>query len=103
MWHNEQPPALLDHINGDRADNRIVNLRAATHQQNMVNRAAARKNKSGLKGVRQRGERWLAQITLNRRGVFLGSFATAEAAAAAYGAAAARSHGPFLNLGKERA
>jgi hypothetical protein len=103
LAHNEAPPPIIDHVNGNRTDNRPENLRAATHQQNMVNRGPARKNVLRMKGVRQRGARWLSQITHNRRAVFLGSYPTAEEAGAAYAAASRRLHGEFANLGNSEA
>ena len=48
LWvYGEFPPNDIDHINGDRADNRLVNLRAVTRQENMKNRCLSKNNKSG--------------------------------------------------------
>lgn len=71
-------PEVIDHINGDPADNRWENLRAATQAQNMQSSrsAGARASNSGIKGVSwQKGkQKWLAQITSNRKHYFLGRY-----------------------------
>ena len=51
IHHGVDPVSDLDHINGDRDDNRIANLRIATQSQNMHNRRADKDNTSGYKGV----------------------------------------------------
>jgi hypothetical protein len=94
--HGEMPPAEIDHINGLPADNRIANLRLATHAENGRN-SRRRKSSSGLKGTRWRPERnvWVGQIKKDGKNIFLGHFATAEEAHAAYAKAAAELHGQF--------
>jgi hypothetical protein len=93
---------LTDHINGDKLDNRRTNLRIATPTQNLQNRGKTKQNKSGYKGVswyRAMGK-WRAQITVNGKKTYLGTFATPEEAYAAYAAAAAEKlHGEFANIG----
>jgi hypothetical protein len=53
VWliHHGQFPRLLDHINRNRSDNRIENLRAATQAQNMQNTRLQKNNTSGVKGI----------------------------------------------------
>src|SRR5690348_8622850 len=48
--YGEWPIAYLDHINGVRDDNRLINLRPATHSQNKANSRCRRDSRSGLKG-----------------------------------------------------
>ena len=66
----------VDHINRDRVDNRKENLRFVTPQQNRFN--------TGAKGYRKRGEKWDAQIMLNKKQIHLGTFETEEEAKTAY-------------------
>ena len=89
----------VDHINGDTLDCRRANLRLATRSQNTANRHRATKAVSQLRGVTKnnRGDKWRAMITLNRRRILLGSFETKELAAAAYNAAAERLFGEFAS------
>ena len=80
-------PNLIDHINGDRSDNRLCNLRDANKQINAqnVNRPRAN-NRSGYLGVsfcKQTGT-WLAQIRAKDKKINLGRYATAEEASGAY-------------------
>lgn len=91
------PAELIDHINGDKSDNRIANLREATNSQNLMNRGANVNNKSGLKGVSwdRRKEKWQARISRQFKSRHLGYFATAEEAHSAYREASARLHGEY--------
>lgn len=88
------PEGDVDHINGRTDDNRPSNLREATRSQNMANR---RRNsgKSLPKGVYERGEVFTAGLTFRRKSVFLGTFATVDAAKRAYDTAALLFHGDF--------
>lgn len=88
----------VDHINGDRADNRLCNLRLATASQNMWNSAGwSGRRSSGHKGVRLVAStgRWKARIMAHRKERHLGYYDTAEEAHAAYIAAAKELHGEF--------
>jgi hypothetical protein len=98
----EMPAALIDHINEDRADNRWCNLREADNAQNLWNRGASAASKSGLKGAHfeERTGRWRASIRAKDTARFLGRFATAEEAHAAYVAAANDLHQQFANPGR---
>lgn len=100
LHYGEWPDRQVDHINGDRADNRIVNLRLATHSENQQNRRRPSNNTSGHKGVSwiKRYQKWQATIRVGRRNINLGRFDTKEAAANAYGRAALKHHGEFAML-----
>ena len=78
----------VDHLNGDRLDNRRENLRLATPSQNGLNRARpGRANRSGFIGVRKHSAgRWSAQVQVERKQHYLGLFDTPEEAAAAVAA-----------------
>jgi len=86
--HGEWPAGQIDHINGVKYDNRLANLRECSNGENQQNRTAARlDNKtSGLIGVSfcNRAKRWVAQIQVNGKKVFIGYFDSPEAAHAAY-------------------
>lgn len=87
--HILKPPTnkQVDHINGNRLDNRRANLRLATNQQNQMARHVV-VGKSGYKGVHKHGKKWRAQIKYNGKLVRLGSYETPERAAKAYDQAA---------------
>ena len=70
-------PLDIDHINGNRGDNRLINLRSVTRKTNLRNLSMSRRNKSGIIGVHAvRGGKWNAQIKRNGKSVSLGTFPT---------------------------
>lgn len=91
-------PPVLDHINGDRSDNRLCNLRVATNQQNNFNSKSRRK---GLKGAyfNKQANKWQSQIRLCGKQKHLGYFDTEIEAHEAYCRAAQELHGEFFNSG----
>lgn len=84
------PGIQIDHINGNKGDNRFSNLREVTPAQNQHNTGANKLNQSGFKGVskRKKYEGWEAQIRINGKRTYLGTFSSPEEASAAYQAAA---------------
>jgi HNH endonuclease/AP2 domain len=90
----EWPPNQIDHINGVRDDNRLINLRLATQSENNVN-AQTPKNKTGFRGVAPHRRKWSAKIRINGRKQHLGLFDTPEEAYRCYCAAAQRIYGEF--------
>lgn len=84
--HGKNPERLVDHINGDRTDNRIANLREATNVQNLHNRGQQKNNTSGYKGVTwdKTNEKWMAQIRVQGKNHKLGRFVDIEDARKAY-------------------
>lgn len=95
MHQGEWPQGIIDHKNGNPADNRIENLRLATASQNAQNMKRHKDGATGFKGVIRSGRKWVAQITCKRKHFYLGTFVTPEAAARAYDSAAIRLHGEF--------
>lgn len=89
---------VIDHINGDKLDNRQENLRPATVSQNGANVGKLSTNKSGLKGVVKHGNRFRAYIHKNRRTKYLGTFGSAEEAACEYDAKAKEMFGKFARV-----
>jgi hypothetical protein len=89
-------PKYIDHINGDKGDNRLENLRPATHSQNLANAKLRCDSTSGLKGVCKITEgRWKAQIQVLCKRYNLGFYDTKEQAHKAYLAAAAQHFGEY--------
>lgn len=95
--HGEWPPLLIDHRNGKRDDNRLENLRLASHVDNLANSIKRRHNRSGFKGVfwGTQTKKWQARIRRDGKTTHLGLFDTPEEAHAAYANAAQRVHGEF--------
>lgn len=95
LVYGEPVPDELDHIDGDRLNNRIDNLRSATRSQNNAN-ANPRASRSGTKGVfKFHDGRWRASVVHNGRNHYLGTFSTLEEASEARRIAAERIHGQF--------
>lgn len=83
--HGEFPACEIDHINGDKTDNRIANLRAVTTAENCQNQHGARRNStSGVRGVYRNQGKWQAAITVQRRRINLGRYERLEDAERAY-------------------
>lgn len=91
VWYyfkGEWPSNDIDHINGDRDDNRLENLRDVTGQANRQNlRNPVSGNKSGFLGVSKNGKKWRAHIKTAGKTTYLGTFDSAELAHAEYVAA----------------
>ena len=81
VWGGTQRGFSIDHVNGNKLDNRRDNLRLVTYQLNQANRKNLNSNNtSGARGVIRRSgatkNPWLAQIMVNRKTIHLGVFAT---------------------------
>ena len=83
--HGRWPECFIDHIDGNRYNNAIANLREASRSVNQQNlKEAMTRNASGLLGVSRHGKKWAAKITIDGKCRYLGCYKTAELAHAAY-------------------
>ncbi len=76
LHYGVKPENQIDHINHIRTDNRILNLRDVTQAENHRNMSKAKNNKHGVTGVvwHKRSKRWQAQISVDGKNTYLGSF-----------------------------
>jgi len=74
MYVHAEWPDQIDHINHDRSDNRIENLRSVSHLENGMNQSKPSDNTSGCVGVTWNGNRckWAAQMKANGKNIWLG-------------------------------
>jgi|SRR5215471_19524433 len=82
-FYGEWPDGIIDHINRDKSDNRISNLRIVTRAENMANSKLNKRNISGINGVtfnKASAYRWKVQVTTNGKQHYLGHFFTISAA-----------------------
>jgi hypothetical protein len=93
---------VVHHINENKKDNRIENLREATRGDNARNKSKQKNNTTGYIGVsfRKDSNKFRAVIAVNNKSIQLGSYLTAYEAALAYNEAAKRFHGKFASLNK---
>lgn len=100
----EYPNLHIDHIDGNRMNNKMGNLRLVTNQENAFNRSKPSNNTSGYKGVVVRetvtlGKRYVAQIGYNGKMISCGTYDTAEEAHKAYCTKANELFGDYANAG----
>jgi hypothetical protein len=90
----------IDHINGDKLDNRIENLRITTAENNAKNKGKYSNNTSGYKGViwMKDRQKWRAVLKLNGRNIIGGNFEDKLEAAKAYNELAKKYHGEYAQL-----
>ena len=83
--HGSWPSGEIDHINGNRSDNRIENLRDVTSSQNGRNKRVSSANTSGVTGVTwfKSRNKWVAAMNMNGKRIHLGYFETIDDAAKA--------------------
>lgn len=94
--HNE----VVDHINGNRLDNRKSNLRVCTHKENTQNSKLQSNNTSGYKGVSfdKNRNKWISYISIDRKFKYLGRFNCKHAAGESYNKAAINLYKDYANL-----
>lgn len=95
--HNGYMPEFVDHIDCDRLNNKIENLREATASQNKWNQSAPKNNISGIKGVcfDKRYNKWKAYLKVNSKQKNIGYFESIELAAQAVQKARGEQHEQF--------
>jgi hypothetical protein len=101
IMHNGSIDGQVDHINGNRSDNRIENLRVVTDYQNQWNRKIGKNNTIGIKGIRLRKDnnKYEARLCVNNKRIVLGSFDDLELAELVVMEARDKYHGKFANHG----
>jgi len=97
LMHHGFMPEFLDHINGVRNDNRLVNLRVATRTQNQMNLKKRIDNSSGCSGVfwNKQRNKWAARIQIDKKIKHIGLFLSIENAIAARKIAEQKLFGEF--------
>lgn len=73
LWHYGKLPKMLDHINGDKLDNRIENLREVTHTEQNRNRKLSTTGTAGI-SYHTKAQKWRARIGLRPKEIHLGVF-----------------------------
>jgi hypothetical protein len=76
LWHYGYIPKELDHIDGNKLNNKIENLRPANRMQNSHNTKIPNTNKSGTKGVSwiKRLQKWVVQLQVNNKKMYFGLY-----------------------------
>lgn len=105
LVYGETPKDQIDHINGDRSDNRLENLRMVSFLDNMKNQKMRSTNTSGHTGVYwyKRYDKWVAKINQNNKQITVGYFISKEDAIRARKMAEEKynyhlNHGRFVEL-----
>lgn len=101
LMHHGYLPDLIDHIDGNKLNNKIENLRAATRSQNSFNSMRSKHSKTGVKGVTWRIDiqKYRARVYANKKTIELGTFDKLEDAEKAVSEARKKYHGEFANEG----
>lgn len=87
VYHFGQWPDVIDHIDGDTANDRLENIRSVTQAENCLNRKLVSRNTTGVPGVYRDGNGFCAQIGFSNKKFFLGRFGNVNDAIAARHAA----------------
>ena len=101
LGHFPSDGFVVDHINGDKLDNRWSNLRLATHAQNIQNSKLRSDNSSGFKGVtyRKSHKKFIGQVNFNGKPYYTGFYSRAEDCAAELKNIRENLHKEFTNHG----
>ncbi len=101
LYHNGYTPEVLDHIDGDKTNNNINNLRECSNMENSHNSKTPSHNKSGIKGVcwATRERKWMAYVKLNKKCSYFGLHSDIRDAEKAAIKGRMELHGDFANNG----
>ena len=101
MYHFGKVDQFIDHIDGNKSNNKIENLRLATKSQNCLNKKITTLNTTGCKGVRFRKDtgKYETRISYNKNRIILGSFDNLELADLVAKEARDKYHKGFANHG----
>jgi hypothetical protein len=101
LMHHGFIPKEIDHINGNRADNRIENLREVTRTQNRMNSKMPKTNTSGIKNVhwKKQHKKWEVILIINGKRKDFGRYADLELAELVAIEARNKYHGKYANHG----
>ena len=99
--YGKSPVHYIDHINGNKMDNRLFNLREATNFQNQCNRKLNKNNTSGVKGISwdKQYNKWKVRLSVNSKKIILGRFYDFFEACCIVYSARNKLHGEFANHG----
>lgn len=100
FYHHGVMPKFIDHIDGDKTNNRIENLRECTHAENMANRRKLKVTSSKYRGVVFLPNRraWAAIGRHNKKSYYIGYFKNENEAAEAFNEFAKEKYGAFARL-----
>jgi HNH endonuclease len=98
LMHHGEFDGEIDHIDCDKSNNKIENLRLATRGENTRNIKIPRDNTSGAKGVSFTSGKYRAKIKVNNKQIHIGSFNSMHEASQAYASASKKYHGEFGRL-----
>lgn len=92
-------PVEIDHVNGNKTDNRIENLREVSHSQNEWNKSKTVRNTTGIKNITFENGKWRVRVGANNKTINVGVFDNLELAELVAQEARSKYHGNFANHG----
>jgi hypothetical protein len=101
LYHHGNLPTFIDHIDSNKSNNKIENLRSATNSENVKNAKLRKDNSSGIKGVNWHKvtKKWAVQISVNGQKKHIGIFDDLELASLVAQEARNKFHKEFANHG----